>query len=250
VDDRSFAGSGEAHLQPGPGAVPTPSASGQGAFIDDPRVLQILSTEHWSLLSARSLVYNEAFARAGMFLSFLSATLVALGLVATATGFSDGFLIIAAVILGIDLFVGLATVGRIASASNEDVRYLQAMNRVRNAYARIAPGVEDYFVSGHYDDPRTVLQVYGNARPALLKVAVHGFTTTPGMISVICSGVAGTLGAVVAMLLTHDDGIVALTAIAVAVIALVANVVFSQRTMRGFFRTMTVRFPPPDHREP
>ena len=47
------------------------------SVMSDPRTLQILSTEHWSLLAARSLVYNEAFARAGMFLSFLSATLVA-----------------------------------------------------------------------------------------------------------------------------------------------------------------------------
>ena len=39
--------------------------------LDDPRVLTILSTEHWSLLSGRSLAYNEAFTRGGMFLTFL-----------------------------------------------------------------------------------------------------------------------------------------------------------------------------------
>ncbi len=77
----------------------------------DPRALQILSTEHWSLLTARSLVYNETFARGGMFMAFLSATLLVLGLISTATGFSAGFLIVAAVILGLDLFVGLATLG-------------------------------------------------------------------------------------------------------------------------------------------
>ena len=58
--------------------------AGDPSPVDDPRALTILTTEHWSLLSARSLVYNEAFARAGMFLSFLAATLVALGLMATA----------------------------------------------------------------------------------------------------------------------------------------------------------------------
>ena len=95
--------------------------------LGDPRALAILTTEQWSLLSARSLVYNEAFARGGMFLAFLSATLVALGLVATATGFSDGFLTVAAVVLALDLFVGLASLGRISGASAEDIRYLQAM---------------------------------------------------------------------------------------------------------------------------
>lgn len=37
--------------------------------LDDPRAVQILTAEHGSLLSARSLAYNEAFARAGMFLA-------------------------------------------------------------------------------------------------------------------------------------------------------------------------------------
>ena len=71
--------------------------------LDDPRALQILSTEHWSLLTARSLVYNEAFARGGMFMAFLSATLVVLGLISTATGFSDPFLVVVAGVLAVDL---------------------------------------------------------------------------------------------------------------------------------------------------
>ena len=50
---------------PPPGPPVSPIAS-----LDDPRVLQILSTEHWSLLSSRSLAYNEALTRGGMFLSF------------------------------------------------------------------------------------------------------------------------------------------------------------------------------------
>ena len=37
--------------------------------LDDPRAVQILTTEHWSLLASRSLAYNEAFARGGMFLA-------------------------------------------------------------------------------------------------------------------------------------------------------------------------------------
>lgn len=49
----------------GPGSPEPPAAR----LLDDPRVLQILTTEHWSLLSARSLAYNEAFTRAGMFLT-------------------------------------------------------------------------------------------------------------------------------------------------------------------------------------
>jgi hypothetical protein len=172
--------------------------------IDDPRALTILTTEHWSLLSARSLVYNEAFARAGMFLAFLSATLVALGLVATATGFSDEFLIVTAAILALNLFVGLASLGRVSAASSEDIRYLQGMNRLRHAYHELVPGLERYFVTSNHDDLASVLAFYGPATAGLGRSIVHGLTTTPGMLSVICSAVGGALGAVIAVLFTHD----------------------------------------------
>ena len=52
--------------------------------------LQILTTEHWSLLSTRGLSWNEAFSRATMFLSVLSGAVVALALVAQATAFGEG----------------------------------------------------------------------------------------------------------------------------------------------------------------
>src|SRR6476620_669720 len=57
--------------------------------LPDPRVITILSTEHWSLLSARGLAYNEAFVRGGMFLTFLSMSFVALALLAQAMAYGD-----------------------------------------------------------------------------------------------------------------------------------------------------------------
>src|SRR5256885_14505233 len=71
--------------------------------------LQILSTEHWSLLASRSLAWNESFSRAGMFLTTLSGAIVALGLVGGASGFGDGFTVFALVILPVVLFIGVAT---------------------------------------------------------------------------------------------------------------------------------------------
>jgi len=208
------------------------------AGLDDPRALAILTTEHWSLLSARSLVYNEAFARAGMFLAFLSATLVALGLVATATGFSDGFLMVAGVLLGLNLFVGLASLGRISAASSEDIRYLQGMNRLRHAYHEMVPGLERYFISSHHDDIASVLAHYGpSAGGGLLRGIIHGYTTTPGMIGVICAAVGGVLAAIVAMLLTHEPATAGLAGLAgfLAVNAVLNTIIVLQvfGTMRG-----------------
>src|SRR5687767_7272298 len=92
------------------------------ASLDDPRTIQILSTEHWSLLGARSLAYNEAFVRAGMFLTFLSMSFVGLALVAQAMAFGRDFLWVVALVLVFDLVVGVATFGRINGANVDDLR--------------------------------------------------------------------------------------------------------------------------------
>src|SRR6266849_561070 len=82
--------------------------------------LQILSTEHWSLLASRSLTWNESFSRAGMFLTTLSGAIVALGLVGGATGFGEAFTLFALVILPVVLFIGVATVTRLGVANYHD----------------------------------------------------------------------------------------------------------------------------------
>jgi molybdopterin converting factor small subunit len=213
--------------------------------VDDPRALQILSTEHWSLLSARSLAYNEAFARGGMFLALLSATLVALGLISTGTGFSDGFLLVALLVLGLDLFVGFATLGRIAAVSTEDILYLQGMNRIRHAYFETVPGLERYFITSGYDDVRSVLVTYGPVSPSALRNVAHGLTTMPGMIAVICSALVGVLAAIATLLLEHDEGSAAvLGTIAFAVTFLVETVI-QIRIVISFQRSIRAVFPAP-----
>src|SRR6188768_2154068 len=121
---------------------PRPSSSappGPITSLDDPRVVQILSTEHWSLLSARSLAYNEAFVRAGMFLTFLSTSFVALALVAQAMSFGRDFLAVAALVLAFDLVIGLTTFLRMNAANVDDLRANHGMARIRHAYTQIAP---------------------------------------------------------------------------------------------------------------
>ena len=79
---------------------PQPTTSVQPiSSIDDPRAITLLTTEHWSLLGARSLAYNEAFVRAGIFLTFLSMSFVGLALLAQAMSFGTDFLGVAALVL-------------------------------------------------------------------------------------------------------------------------------------------------------
>src|SRR6202521_4694106 len=59
-------------------------AGGPGSATAQGVSMQILSTEHWSLLATRSLGYTDIYSRANMFFSMLSGAVIALALIAQA----------------------------------------------------------------------------------------------------------------------------------------------------------------------
>ncbi len=181
------------------GRRPAGSAPPSSGQLEDPRALQILTTEHWSLLSARALVYNEAFSRAGMFLSFLSMSFVAIGLAGPAMSFSHDFLILAAIVLFVDLVVGLATFGRIVDARDEDLRAILGMNRIRHGYVEMVPAIATYLITSVHDDMAGVAATYGGADRRGLGAVLHGLTTTSGMVGLVVSLIAGALAGVVVL---------------------------------------------------
>src|SRR5215204_5843565 len=126
----------------------------------DERAVPILTAEHSSLATARSLAYNEAFTRIGNYLSFLSISFVVLALFAQATSFADPFLGIAAITLTFDFIIGLTTFGRILGTTSDDLRVVQAMARVRHGYLEIAPHLEPYLSEGTSDDVPGIMRTY------------------------------------------------------------------------------------------
>ncbi len=114
--------------------------------------VQILATEHWSLLATRNITYGAIFSRTSIFLTVVSAAIVALALVAQATEFGNRFYVFALLVLPVALFVGLATFIRVIDARIEDFWLVSGMNRLRYAYLEIAPELEPYFVTGHHDE--------------------------------------------------------------------------------------------------
>lgn len=157
--------------------------------------LQILTTEHWSLLSTRALSWNEAFSRAAMFLSVLSGAVVALALVAQVTSFGEAFATFALLILPVVLFVGVTTFIRLVQINHEDVGWVVGMNLLRHAYLESAPQLRPYFITGWHDDEAGIMATFG-AQPGPGRFA-HQFITTPGMLAVIDGVVAGILSGIV-----------------------------------------------------
>lgn len=213
--------------------------------IDDPRTISLLTTEHWSLLSARSLAYNEAFVRAGMFLTFLSMSFVALALVAQAMSFGESFLSVAALVLAFDFVVGVTTLLRMNGANLDDLRALHGMARIRHAYTQITPLVAPYFTTAAHDDIDAVLTAYGPLPERLSGQFLYGLSTSNGMIALIVSMVGGVLTTVVAMIIGLEAVSPIWAGVAGGIIVLAALFAFTGLAILRVQRRFTVLFPTP-----
>src|SRR5437588_9809311 len=116
----------------------------------DSEKLQILATEHWSLLATRALTYSESLGRVNMFLGILSGAVIALALVAQADHFGTAFISIAIFMLSVVLVVGIFTVARLMSLNRDDFRWVIGMNRLRNAYLELHPELASNFITSPY----------------------------------------------------------------------------------------------------
>jgi hypothetical protein len=97
-----------------------PAAAGVADHPLGPHAPAILATEHWSLLGTRSQIWNEAMNRATVFLTVLSASIIALALLADATGFGSHTTTVALVLLPVVLLLGIATYVRQVQINNEE----------------------------------------------------------------------------------------------------------------------------------
>jgi hypothetical protein len=195
--------------------------------------IQILATEHWSLLATRSLSWNESFARAGMFLTLLSGATVALALVAQATSFGPGFVLFALLILPVVLFVGLTTYVRLLEINNEDYVWVRGMNRLRGAYLEAVPELAPYFVTGTSEDAAEIFRTFGSMpdAPGNLDTGIfHGLVTTPTTIGFVDATLAAVLAAILATQLQMDMARAAVIGVAVFALSAVALAWFGYRS--------------------
>jgi hypothetical protein len=169
------------------------------AWQHDPRSVQILNAEHASLSSTRSLVYNEAFTRVGVFLTFMSMSFVALALLSPAIPSGSSFLGVTAVALAFNFIVGLMTLGRILGTTADDLRAVHAMARVRHGYLQVRPELRPYITTPTHDDLATVMGDY-RAPGAGVGGVLYSLTTSTGTVAVIDALLAGVLAGVLALL--------------------------------------------------
>ena len=232
---------------------PSPASDVEPMRLDDPRAIQILATEHWSLIASRTLSWNESFSRASMLLATLSATVVALALVAQVAAFGEGFVAFALVVLPFVELVGLGTFIRLGESNGEDVLCIQGMNRIRHAYLEIAPNLEPYFVTKRHDDLAAILSTYGAspvARSSIRSGVHHGLVMTQGMVGIINAMVAAVFGALLAIQAGASAAVAVGTGGLFLAVTLGAQITFGLSTFQRIRERLSVQFPSSsgDHR--
>lgn len=197
--------------------------------------LQILATEHWSLLAMRSLTYTESLGRVNVFLAILSGTVIALALVAQADHFGSTFIAIAILTLLVGLFAGIATIARLMHLNRDDYRWVVGMNRLRHGYLELHPELEANFMTSPYDDVPGALRTLGIDVNASRGVgsALHVFQTLPGMLSVIVAAIVGAIGALVALAFGFSSLGVVLAAAGAFLVAVLLMGLWGSRSFRG-----------------
>jgi hypothetical protein len=203
--------------------------------------MQVLATEHWSLLASRTLAWGETFARTGMFLTTLSGAVVAIALVAQASDFGPTARLFALALLPIVLFVGLTTFFRLGASNYDDMLCVVGMNRIRAAYLQMVPDVAQYFVMSAHDDRRGVGISMGidPGRPR----ALHLLAGTPTVVMVLNSLLAGAIGSLLAFQVGGGIDVSVVAGVLGFGLALAGNVEFARRAIRRTTTALPAAFP-------
>jgi hypothetical protein len=203
---------------------------------------QLLATEHWGLLAARSTAQNEVLTRIAIFFTLLSAGLVSLALIGQATEFSESFSGFSLGIIGFVCFVGFLTQMRVVSVGMEDLMYVIAMNRLRGAYDEIDPGIAKYFMASKSDDRAGSLQTYYFFLPRRSELT-QVLASSMIFVAVVNSALVGLFFGALSMTLGAHPAVVISVGIAVGIIWLGVSTFLGGRVYNDVWKTHVPLFP-------
>lgn len=159
-------------------------------------LLAALTTEHYTLQSARASTVVEANGRSLMFLSAVSGATVALALVAQLDHLGQTFSVFALTILPAILALGITSYARLADLAVHDAYYARAIGRIRSFYLATDPSARSYIMLSAGDDPHAIMRQTGDRHSRWHHLS-HAATSVAAVNAVI-AGVFAGLGLAVA----------------------------------------------------
>jgi len=219
-----------------------PRTAGTSSVPADQRSLavQILTTEHFNVQSARAVATAESSSRSALFLTVLSAALVALALAAQVAKPHD-VLLLALLALGIVFFLGIVSYLRVLATGIEDYLYVREMNRIRHFYVETVPQIERYLVLSHHDDPHSIHWSMGMHRGKS-----ESLLTSAAAVGIVNSVVGGVLTALAVQLAASPArGVTISVGLAATVLIALGLLVHGRRRWRKADEMAPPRFAEP-----
>ena len=162
-----------------------------------PAAVSFITTEHFTLQSARAATIAESTGRATVFLGAVSGGLIALGFLGQASRLGTAFYAFGLIVLPALAFLGLVTFRRVFQSGREDAIYARRIAQLRAFYFDAAPELIPYLLSVAPDHRLEVQGVFTSAGQKFLTVA--------GTVAVITSLLSGaTIGLLVAVISSHS----------------------------------------------
>lgn len=158
-------------------------------------ILQVITTEHFTLQTAKAATVAEANGRAALFLSTVSSAVVALAFIGQVAGMGQAFFVFGLVLFPSLLFLGVVTFERAIQTAIENMIHSRGINRIRHYYVELAPEIRRYFIHSTHDDVAGALHNMGIVPSAS---PWQHMVTNAGMVAVINSVLAGVFAGMLA----------------------------------------------------
>lgn len=162
----------------------------------NPSLVSALSTEHFTLQSARSSAVMESNGRSQLFLAAVTGVTVGLALVAELEGLGRTFRVFALSLLPALLALGLITYLRLADLALHDALYARAIGRIRAFYFTIEPEARKYWLLPAGDDAHIEMRLAGQRHTRWQHVR-HQLSQVATAVAAMTSVVAGVLYALI-----------------------------------------------------
>jgi hypothetical protein len=205
---------------------------------DQQSILAFMTTEHFTLQTARAAANAEISSRLQLFVTSLSGTIVTLALAAQLSGLGPVFHTFALILLPTLYLLGVMTLLRILQASNEWRIYGQGMARIRHYFVELSPQISPYLVMPSTDDPWANLGAVG-----IRTAWWQGLLTAGALIVGLDSIVGGSLIGLLVKIVTPGAGIPLVCGVVGFVVSLVVLYEAQRRMFRRDIASVPAAFP-------
>jgi hypothetical protein len=188
------------------------------------QLLLALTTEHFTLQTARGATIADSNGRAALYLSTVSGAVIALAFTGQVAHVGRAFFLFAFALLPALVLLGVLTYLRLLQTAVEDLYYARAINRIRHHYVDLDPDATRWFLLTSSDDPPAVMANMGRAAPGAKHSRWHLLGHLLSHTATMAAAVTSIIGGVLVALALGAGALPVAAATGVGIVVAVAGI--------------------------